>query len=83
MHEIRLEKPAERFLKKMDTFEQKRIIEKFRKLEQNPELGKPLTGNLRGLWNLRIGKYRAIYQIKHKELLILVLDLDHRKRIYG
>ena len=57
-------------------------LKKFNELEKNPELGKPLTANLAGLWSLRFGDYRAIYQIKQSELIILVLKLGHRKNIY-
>jgi len=82
MYEVRLEKPAKRFLKKINREDQKRIIKKLRALEENPELGKPLTGKLAGLWSLRFGKFRALYQIKNKALLIFVLDIGHRKNIY-
>lgn len=82
MYEVKLEKPAERFIKKLDSVDQKRIIKKLRELETNPELGKPLTANLSGLWSLRFGKYRAIYQIKQQELVIFVLKLGHRKDVY-
>lgn len=49
----------------------------------NPRFsGKALQGNLKGLWRYRIGDYRLICQIKDGELLILVLELGHRKDIY-
>ncbi|MBU2562429.1 MAG: type II toxin-antitoxin system RelE/ParE family toxin [Nanoarchaeota archaeon] len=82
MYEARLEKPAKRFLKKRDQEDQRRIIKKLRDLEKNPKLGKPLTGRLAGLWSLRFGKYRALYQIRKEELLILVLRIGHRKNVY-
>lgn len=81
MHEVKLEPPAERFFKKRDKQDQKRIISKLRNLEKNPELGKPLTANLTGLWTIRFGKFRALYIIKRNELIIL--KLGHRKKIYG
>ena len=84
MYEIRLEKPAKRFLKKLKSNEdKKRIIEKLRELENNSELGKPLIGRLTGLWSLRVGKYRAVYEIKKNELVIYVLNIGHRKNVYN
>lgn len=83
MYEARLEKPAKRFLKKLNQEDQKRIIKKLRDLEENPELDKPLTGRLAGLWSLRFGKFRALYQVRRRELLILVLRIGHRKDVYG
>lgn len=44
--------------------------------------GKALQGEFKGLWRYRIGDYRVICQIKDKELVILVIDLAHRKDIY-
>lgn len=82
MYEIILEKKPENFFRKLERKEQERIAKKFSELEKNPELGKPLTANLAGLWSLRFGDYRAIYQIKQSELIILVLKLGHRKNIY-
>jgi len=82
MFDVRLQNPAKRFLKKLEKQEQTRIIKKLKQLKENPELGKPLTGKLSGLWSLRVGKYRALYQIRNKELLIIVLDIGHRKNVY-
>jgi mRNA interferase RelE/StbE len=49
----------------------------------NPRLtGKALQGDLKGLWRYRVGDYRLIAQIKDAELLILVIELGHRKGIY-
>jgi mRNA interferase RelE/StbE len=28
----------------------------------NPECGKPLVGELKGLWSLRIGRHRVVYR---------------------
>lgn len=75
MFDVRLENPAKRFFKKLDTTDQKRVIKKLRELKRNPKLGKPLVGKLAGLWSIRFGKYRAIYQIRKNELLIVVLRL--------
>jgi len=83
MYKVFLEKPAKKFLDKLDDFNAKIITKKLRKLGENSKLGEQLIGNLSGLWKLRIGKYRAIYKIVEDKLLILVLDLGHRKNIYG
>ncbi len=82
MYKIILEKKPEIFFRKLERKEQERIAKKFNEFENNPELGKPLTGKLAGLWSLRIGDYRAIYQIRKSELIILVLKIRHRKSVY-
>ncbi|WP_156422988.1 type II toxin-antitoxin system RelE family toxin [Amygdalobacter nucleatus] len=49
----------------------------------DPKLqGKALTGNLAGLWRYRVGDYRLICLIENHTLLILVLDIGHRRDVY-
>lgn len=33
-------------------------------------------------WSLRVWPYRIIYQIKNKELVILIIKVGHRQGIY-
>ena len=82
MYSLNLDKNARTFLKKLDKFEQKRILNKLEDLKNNPKLGKPLTGNLAGIWSLRFGKYRALYRILNDRLIIIVLSIGYRKNIY-
>ncbi|MBS3086048.1 type II toxin-antitoxin system RelE/ParE family toxin [Candidatus Pacearchaeota archaeon] len=83
MYRIIFQKPAELFFRRLDKKEQEIISKKIVNLSDNPQLGKPLIGKLAGLWSLRIGKYRAIYQIRRNELIILILKIGHRKNIYS
>jgi mRNA interferase RelE/StbE len=83
MFNIIFDKKAAIYFKKLDLDDKKRIGKKLEDLKNNPKLGKSLTGNLSGLWSLRIGKFRLVYQIKHQELIIFILDLGHRKNVYG
>ncbi len=73
---------SEEFIKKCDKVIRNRIIKSLRKLENEPESGKPLTSILTGLWSLRIGDCRAIYQIKNSELIVVVIKIGHRKNVY-
>ena len=54
--------------------------EKLRKLPKST--GKALVGNLKGLWRYRIGDYRVICEIQNEQLLVLVLSIGHRSKIY-
>ncbi len=58
-----------------------RIIKKVGSLVEDPF---HFVEHLEGypLWKIRIGDYRAILDIKQKEAEIVVLLVDHRKRIY-
>ncbi|HAA9661116.1 TPA_asm: type II toxin-antitoxin system mRNA interferase toxin, RelE/StbE family [Listeria monocytogenes] len=49
----------------------------------NPQVkGKPLRYNKKGLWRYRVGDFRIITEIHDEELIILVLNVGHRKSIY-
>lgn len=50
---------------------------------ENPRVhGKGLVENKSGLWRYRIGDYRVICEIQDKEVVVLVLEVGHRKEIY-
>ncbi|MEK4554480.1 type II toxin-antitoxin system RelE family toxin [Jeotgalicoccus sp. FSL K6-3177] len=73
-------------LKKLDANDRKIIIKWLEKnIENSPEprqFGKALKGNLRDYWRYRIGKYRVIVSINDDELVVLTIDVGHRKDIY-
>lgn len=51
---------------------------------ENPRLyGKALTGNLYNYRRYRVGNYRIIAEIKDNELIVLVVDVGHRRKIYN
>lgn len=50
--------------------------------EDPRSFGKALGGNKRGLWRYRVHKYRMICRIVDNKLLILVLEIGKRDKIY-
>jgi len=57
-----------------------KILEK--EIAPDPSSGKPLHGTLKGLRLKRVGNLRIIYQIIKNELVIMVINLEHRKKVY-
>ena len=45
-------------------------------------LGKKLTGELSGLIRYRVGDHRIIAEVRDGELIILVIEIEHRKKVY-
>lgn len=43
---------------------------------------KKMKGYDENIYRLRISKYRAVFQVKDSELIILVFDIDSRGEIY-
>lgn len=71
----------EKDLKKIDRSTTLRLLEKIeQELAKDPNLGRLLTGEFRGLLKYRIGDYRVIYS-KIPEG-ILILRIGHRKQVY-
>ena len=59
-----------------------RLVEALREILVNPHAGVPLVGPLKGLWRVRVGKYRIIYEIDEEEKIVVFHDVDLRKRVY-
>ena len=51
-------------------------------LEKDPFIGKKLEGEFKGQWSYKAWPYRIVYQIKRKELIILVVRIGQRQSIY-
>lgn len=67
--------------KKIEKTDQLRIIKTIRKkLTTKPEeFGKPLAGELKGYWKLRIGEYRVIYEIEKDKIIVYVIMVGYRR----
>lgn len=44
--------------------------------------GKSLTANKNGQWRYRIGDYRLLAEIQEERVVILVLEVGHRREVY-
>ncbi len=77
---------AKKQLKKLDKHISALIIgwiEKNIENSTNPRLyGKGLVGNKAGQWRYRIGDYRIICEIQDDKIIVLILEIGHRKEIY-
>ena len=76
---------VEKELARLDKSLRLKVVNKIEHyLAKDPEgLGKPLTGVFKGFWRYRFDDYRIIYRIRHKEILISVFRIGHRKNIYS
>jgi len=85
-YKILFEKNADKQLKKIDTTQQRIIVNWIAKNLENTNdpriLGKSLKGNLRDYWRYRVGNYRIIAEIDDEEVRILIIEVGHRKDIY-
>ncbi|MDI6721151.1 MAG: type II toxin-antitoxin system RelE/ParE family toxin [Candidatus Aenigmarchaeota archaeon] len=72
---------AEVQLKNLDRSVQERILAVLERIKTRPyDFVKKLSGY--PYFRLRAGDYRLILDIQNKELVIIVIELGHRKSIY-
>lgn len=83
---VEFTKEALHQLKKLDKYTSMLILAWIRKnLEwcSDPrQHGKGLTANRSGQWRYRVGDYRLIADIQDDKILILILNVGHRRDIY-
>ncbi len=84
--QIKFTNTAQKHLSKIDRQIQKRIkkVLQERIAKNHPrDFGEPLQGSLSGLWKYRVGDYRIIAEIQDEVIVILVLRIGHRSKIYN
>jgi mRNA interferase RelE/StbE len=75
---------ALRALRKLDRLVVERIRTAMEALrdEPRPAGAKTLTG-VHGVWRIRVaGDYRVLYTINDDEVVVLIVDVGHRRQIY-
>ena len=85
MYRTELGRQAAKDLEKIFRSDKKlyqRFVNALQVIAQNPMEGKPLHGELKGLRSYRLGSYRILYEVRHGELLVVIIDLGHRREIY-
>lgn len=82
---VEFDPAAEKEFSKLTTAVQREIADYVDKLVQlkNPAVrGKGLHGNKSGLWRYRVGKYRLICKIEEHRLVIFVIRVGKRGKVY-
>jgi len=83
-YRIRILQAASRDLERLDKPTGRRIVQRIRWLAANLDVIRleALTGDLAGLYKLRVGDYRVIYEVLWDEETIVIHAIGHRREIY-
>ena len=77
---------AEKQLDKLDDSMKLKIMRYIKQNLNNTDnpkkFGKALRYNLKGFWRYRVENYRIIAKIEKNELVILIVQIDKRDKIY-
>lgn len=84
MYKIEYSKDIQKDLSKLPKEEVSKILNKIGKLsnEPRPPGVEPLYGKLKGLYRIRSGNYRIVYQVIDERLIVFVARVSHRKEVY-
>lgn len=86
MYKVVYTKTFEKDFKKLDKSVAQRITEKILKISKAPYNIQSLKYSPKGLeklCKLRIGDWRLLFWIEHKEKIITLYIIEHRSEIYG
>lgn len=84
--QVRLDKDAEKQLRRLDPQDQRRLVKFLRERiasSASPRLfGEALKGALRTLWKYRVGDFRLICDLQDENFVLLVIKIGSRKDVY-
>ena len=81
MYNIVLVERAEKFLDKLNNKDRERILRALERVRIRPETYLIRLVGDKG-YKFRVGDYRLIIDLKKKELIVLVVKIGHRKKVY-
>jgi mRNA interferase RelE/StbE len=83
---IEFDSEAARDLRKLGTVAERAILRYLRQriatTEDPRRFGRPLTGDLKGLWRYRVGRYRIVAAIEDDRFVVLIVTVGHRREVY-
>jgi len=80
-YRVLLHPRAARFLEKADASVRDQVKQSLRDLENSPERkGERLKHSQ--FWRVRVGDYRAIYEIDEERKMVIILFIGHRRDVY-
>ncbi len=82
IYQVEISRDAIKFLKKLDKKTLYRIQGVIELLSQNPRPPKSIKLTNKNYWRVRVGDYRIVYEIKDKNLIIVVIRIANRSDVY-
>lgn len=83
---IEFEDKALKEFSRIDSTNQRRIVRYLRERIANADnprlLGTSLRGQLSEYWRYRVGNYRILCDIQDEALIVLVIRVAHRSKVY-
>ena len=83
MFDVKHSNQSEKFLRKADKTLAKRITEMIERLREEPIIHdtKRIEGS-HGVFRVRVGDHRVLYEVDYKNNLIGIIKIDKRSKVY-
>lgn len=82
MYKVFIERRAEHDLGKLEPAMLNRVIEHLLDLRTNPRMNAKKLAGSKNIWRVRIGDWRAIYEIDDKRKEARIYRIKHRAKAY-
>ncbi len=81
-YSVKIKASAAKQLARLDAGTRRLLVEQIDRLATDPHVGTALKGELDGLRRVRVGAYRIVFEVRNRELLVLVIRVGHRSGVY-
>lgn len=81
-YSVRIKASAAKDLARIDASDRERLVLAIDDLARKPHVGTALKGEWNGLRRIRVGVYRIVFEVQDAELVVLVVRIGHRSRVY-
>lgn len=82
-YEIEISRTAEKQLRKLPPADQRRVASVMLALADDPfPRGSRKLSGYEDVFRVRVGRYRILYSVSGRALIIIVLKIGHRKDVY-
>ncbi len=82
-YSVRIKKSARKEIEASDTkADRRRIVKRIESLAENPRPRGAIRLSGLARYRIRQGKYRILYTIEDRELVVYVIKVGHRKAVY-
>ena len=80
---VRIKQSALRTMDRLPKQDRSKVDGRIRTLADSPRPpGCVKLAGQENLWRIRVGDYRVVYEIRDKELIVLVVSVAHRREVY-
>ena len=81
-YRIEIDRPARKALDALDGSVHSRVVAAILGLADDPRPSGCTKMTGRAAWHNRIGDYRVVYEIHDRVLVVMVVEVGHRREVY-